>query len=257
MTDNSLSHNADGPSPPEIPPGLSPQQYRTAAHEAACFVLASGALTVTLLEDPHRARFTLDCVVAAARGPAPETQAFAVAEWVFDIPAPESDVSGVRAWDGAGNLETTLDPAEGRAARLRVRFRRLVRDGGQYRFSFTYEAPVRTVVCAGSLTRVVVCSGWLIFNLPCASVRVCIQLPERARLVKSAPLGEVTEPEQGPPRVRYHVERLRALESSQWLVAYEQRKVGLPLYLWTATQVVAGFAGWLIARALDGWTGAR
>ena len=240
---------------PENPPGATAQQYRTDAYEIPCFVLVAGALNVTLLDDPHRARFTFECLVQPARETAGAEDEFATEEWVYDIPALDVEVSDIRAWDAVGMLQTALQPSESKASRLRVRFRQLVRNGSQYRFWYAYEAPVRTVVSSRILTRMVVCTGWLIFNLPCEVIRVCIQIPERARLTKSAPLGEVTELERGRLQVRYHLERLRSLESSQWLVAYERRKIGMPLYVWTLAQLAAGFAGWLIGRALDGWTG--
>lgn len=255
MTDNSLSPNAEAPEVAATLPDLTAQQYRTATYEAPCFVLVSGAWTVCLLDDPHRARFTLECVVEAARAPAAAPQEFATEEWVYDIPALDGEISAVQAWDEAGTLQTCLQPWEARATRLRVRFRGLVRTGARYRFGYAYEAPVRTVVSTRMLSQVVVCTGWLIFNLPCDAIRVCIQLPARATLLKSTPLGEVAEPEPGSIQVRFPLEHLRPLESSQWLVAYERRRIGLPLYLWTAAQVGAGIAGWLIGRALDGWAG--
>lgn len=185
MTDNSLRHNAETRSVPETPPDLTAQQYRTATYEVPCFVLLSAALTVDLLDDPHRARFTVECLVEPRWTAG--AQEFATEEWVYDIPALEPEVTAVRAWDEAGNLETSLLPFEARGARLRVRFRRLVRNGSRYRFWYAYEAPVRTVVSTRMLSQMVVCTGWLIFNLPCESIRVCIQLPGRARLVKSTP----------------------------------------------------------------------
>lgn len=240
---------------PVSPTGASAQQYRSSTAPVPCFALISAALTVTLLDDPDRAQFVCECVVEPRGGVGEPGVEFAAAEWAYDIPAQDGEISGTQAWDGTGTLETELQPPEGKASRLRVRFRRLVRHGEPYRFWFAYQAPVRAVVSARMLTRMVVCTGWLIFNLPCDSIRVCIQLPERARLVKSVPPGDVTEAEPGAPRIRYHLEHLRALETSQWLVAYERRKIGLPLYLWTATQLAAAFVGWIIARALDGWAG--
>jgi hypothetical protein len=240
---------------PESPPGATAQHYRTGAYEIPCFVLVSGTLTVRLLEDPSRARFTFECLVQPARETAGAEDEFAAEEWIYDIPVMDGEVTGPQAWDGVGTLQTTLQPPEAKAVRLRVRFRQLLRNDSHYRFWYAYEAPVRTVVSTRLLSRMVVCTGWLIFNLPCESIRVCIQLPDRARLTKSVPLGEVTEPEPRRTQVRYQLERLRSLETSQWLVAYERRRIGLPLYVWTLAQVVAGIAGWLIGRALDGWTG--
>jgi hypothetical protein len=233
---------------PESPTGASAQQYRSSAYAIPCFSLVSAALTVDLLDDPHRARFTFECVVEP-------TDIFASEEWSYDIPALEGEITGTHAWDAVGTLETELQPPEGRATRLRVRFRQMVRTGSQYRFWYAYDAPVRAVVSTRLLTRMVVCTGWLIFNLPCDAIRLTITLPERSRLVKSAPLGDVTHAAPGRPQVRHPPERLRSLESSHWLVAYQRRKIGLPLYLWTATQLAAGLVGWLIGRALDGWMG--
>jgi hypothetical protein len=253
MTDNPLRHNEEEEHEPENPPGLTAHQYRTASHEAHCFALLSSTLTVCLLDDPHRARFTVECVVEP-RGAAGAAE-FATEEWVYDIPALEGEISGVQAWDEAGTLQTGLHPFEPRATRLRVRFRHMVRNGSRYRFWYAYEAPVRTLVSTRMLSQTVMCTGWMIFNLPCESIRVCIQLPGRARLVKCTPPGEVSEPGPGQTHVRFPLENLRSLESSHWLVAYDRRKVGLPLYLWTAAQLGTGFAGWLIGRALDGWAG--
>jgi hypothetical protein len=55
------------------------------------------------------------------------------------------------------------------------------------------------------------------------------------------------------PEAQFDVEHLRALEMSQWMVAYAQRKLGLPLWVWMVGQVGAGLMGWVIGRAMDGW----
>ncbi len=230
---------------PEGLTGETAQQYRGRAHPVLCFVLVSAALRVDLLDDPHRARFTFECVVEPAGEAASQ-------EWTYDIPTPEGEIAGVHAWDGVGTLETELQPTEGKATRLRVRFRQLVHQA-PYRFHYAYVAPVRAVVSTRVLTRMVVCSGWLIFNIPCDAIRLTIQLPRGSRLLKSAPPGEVAVPEPRWPQVRHAPERLRSLETSHWMVAYHRRKVGLPLYVWTASQLAAGLVGWLIGRALDGW----
>lgn len=240
---------------PPSPGGASAQLYRNSTFPVPGFALIAASLTVKLLEDPDRAQFTFECVVEPLGSAAESGVEFASVEWVYDIPALDGEISEAHAWDGTGTLETELQPAESKASRLRVRFRRLVRRGEPYRFWYAYEAPLRAVVSSGMLTRLVVCTGWMIFNLPCDSIRVCIQLPDRARLVKSVPLGDVTEPEPGAARIRYHLEHLRPLETSQWLLAYERRKIGLPLYLWSASQFAAAFVGWVIGRALDGWAG--
>jgi hypothetical protein len=234
---------------PENPRGETAQQYRGSAYPIPCFALVSAALTVDLLDDPHRARFTFECLVESAGGVASQ-------EWAYDIPALEGEITGTHAWDGFGTLETELQPPEGKATRLRVRFRQMIH-AAQYRFWYAYEAPVRAVVSTRVLTRMVVCTGWLIFSLPCDVIRLTIQLPERSRLLKSAPLGEVAYPEPGRPQVRHLPERLRSLETSHWMVAYHRRKIGLPLYVWTASQLAAGLVGWLIGRALDGWMAGR
>lgn len=234
---------------PESPAGASAQQYRSSAYPIHDFALLSATLTIALGEDPHRARFTFECLVAPAGHAASQ-------EWSYDIPAAEAEISDAHAGDAAGNLQTDFQTHEGRATRLRVQFRRMVKEG-QYRFWYAYEAPVRAVVSAGALTRMIVCTGWLIFNLPCDGIRVCIQLPHRSRLVKCVPVCEVSEPERGRPRAVYQLERLRSLETSQWMVAYERRKVGLPLYVWSASQAAAAFVGWLIGKVLDGWIATR
>jgi hypothetical protein len=223
---------------PPSPAGASAQLYRSGTLPVPGFALITAALTVTLLDDPERARFTFECVVEPRAGTADAGVEFASGEWAYDIPALDGEISATHAWDATGTLETELQPSESKATRLRVRFRRLVRHAEPYRFWYAYEAPLRAVVSSRMLTRLVVCTGWMIFNLPCDSIRVCIQLPDRARRVKSVPL-----------------EHLRPLETSQWLLAYERRKIGLPLYLWSASQFAAAFVGWVIGRALDGWAG--
>lgn len=237
--------------PPRSPTGASVEQFRTHALPVSSVALVSASLVVELLDDPDRARFTFDCMVEPER--VQQKVEFASQDWAYDIPAPQGEVTAVSAWDADGTLQTALQPADGRATRLRVAFRRMARHGDPYHFCYSYEAPVRGVVITGVLRRSVTCTGWLLFNLPCESIRVCIQLPAGARLVKSAPAGDVTEPGTGPPRVRYHLEKLRAMDTCVWVVAYERRHIGLPLYLWTATQLVAAFLGWAITRALEGW----
>lgn len=252
MTEPTFRDTADVVFFPENPPGASPQQYRTDAHELPCFVLRSGTLTVDLLEDPHRARFTFECLVQPAGVPGTVDE-FAAEEWTYDIPGTEGDITGAHAWDANGTLETELQPGESRATRLRVRFRRMLRAGGHYRFCYAYEASVRTLVTQGIFTRTVTCSGWLIFNLPCEIIRVSICLPKRTRLMDSTPLERVTAASASRTQVHYDLERLRPLEVSQWMVAYAQRKLGVPVWVWLIGQASAGLAGWLIGRAMDGW----
>jgi hypothetical protein len=229
---------------------VSAQQYRSSTRPVPCFSLLSATLTIHLLPDPGRARFTFECVVEAVGNAGSE-------EWSYDIPALDSQVSGVQAWDGIGTLATELASCEAKSSRLRVWFRRMVTRDAQYRFWYTYEAPVHGVVCTRVLRRMVVCTGWLIFNLPCETIRVSIHLPERSRLVKCTPSGEVAEQAPGRLAIQHPPDRLRALETSQWLVAYEHRKIGLPLYLWSASQLAAGMVGWFIGRVLDGWASSQ
>lgn len=252
MTDPTFRDSGDVVFFPENPPGATPQQYRTDAHELPCFVLRSGALTVEFLEDPHRARFTFECLVQPAGMPGAVDE-FAAEEWTYDIPGTEGDITGAHAWDADGTLETELQVNASRATRLRVRFRRMLRAGGQYRFCYAYEARVHAAVTQGTFMRTVTCTGWLIFNLPCEIIRVSLCLPPRTRLVHGAPLERVTAPAPSRTRVHYDLERLRPLEVSQWLVVYGQRKLGVPLWVWLIGQASAGLAGWLIGRAMDGW----
>ena len=247
--DNPPSH----PSPDNsgsTPPGATPQAYRHAAEPIPGFRLVAGTLTVRLLGDPHRAGFTFDCVVE------PE-HAFASEEWAYDIPAAIGEIADHRAWDATGNLQTELQASNGRGSRLRIRFRHMVSSSGPYRFSYTYEAPVRAVVTTRALSRSVAYAGWVIFNLSCDAIDVCIVLPPRSRLVSCVPAAAPAQAAPGRVQIHYPLERLRTLEAAQWLVAYETRRLGLALYLWTAAQLASAAVGWMLGRTLDGWMGSR
>lgn len=236
---------------PESPAGGTPRQYRARAYALPGFELLSGTLTVELLDDPHRARFTFEGVVRSARPPDAGDELAAEA-WTHDIPAGAADVRGARAWDAAGPLGTALETTEPRVTRLRVPFRRMLRAGVEHPFGYAYEAPVRTVVAAGPFSRTVVCSGWLIFNLPCEALRVDIRLPRGARLVGGTPPGTLPGGAGEHPLIRHDLERLRALEVSQWMVAYRVSRAGVPRWLSTAVQAGATVAGWIRGRAGEG-----
>jgi hypothetical protein len=226
-------------------------RYRSRHQPVPSFVLRSAGMTVKLLDDPGRGHFTFECLVEPNGELTATGLEFASEEWSYDIPAGEGDLSEVRAWDDAGTLQTQLGHPDGKTTRLRIRFRRLVRTGAPYLFWYSYEGPVRSVVCSGVLTRTVMCAGWLIFNLHCAALRVSIEIPARARVLRSVPWGDAGS--GFPDRVRFRVDHLRALESSHWLMAYQRRACGLPMYVWAGSQMVAGIIGWMIGRALDGW----
>lgn len=224
---------------------LSPEGYRAASAPVDEIELVDASLSIELLADPDRARFSFECRVASCR----ET---AAGVWRYDIPAVRGEIANHAASDAHGNLQTELRSTDGGSTRLEVRLRRLVQHGETYPFRFEYEGPVRTVVTTGSFSQTVAYTGWSILSLPCHALAVTIRLPRRSVLLRAVPSADPHPSSSGAVSVHYSFARLRPLEAVQWLVAYRRLRFGAPFCFWTAAQVGAGSIGWFVARLLDG-----
>ncbi len=206
--------------------------YRELRPAIEGFRLVSATVTVTLLDDPRRARYVYECHLET-------TGELPARYWCYHLPADAPEVADIRAWDARGKLQPRVYGGEAPGSRLEVRLRDAVRAGERYTFSFGYESSIRPVVVADGRTCTVTYADWVIFNIPCAVLHVHVELPSGAEPVAAVPA--CAEDEGG--RVTYRIRALRALETVSFLVAY--RRVNRPRggTMRAAATVAAGFLG--------------
>lgn len=189
----------------------SPQRYRELRPGIDGYRLVSATLTVTLLDDPRRARYEYELQL--------ETVGNALARyWCYHVPAGADELDDLRAWDARGKLHARLLSGDGAGTRIELRLRQPVRTGERYTFSYGYEADLRTVVAVDGRVRTVTYSDWVIFNIPCDALDVHVELPPGATPLAVVPAAG----EEEPGRVTHLFRDLRALETASFLVAYER-----------------------------------
>ncbi|HEU4562976.1 MAG TPA: hypothetical protein VFS20_34410 [Longimicrobium sp.] len=187
----------------------TPQRYRELRPGIEGFRLLSATLTVTLLPDPRRARYEYECHLQTL-GP------MLARYWCYHLPAGASEVDDLRAWDERGKLSARLLSNDGPGSRVEVRLRQPVKPGESYRFSYSYECAVGTVVARDGARRTVTYSDWVIFNIPCDLLHVHVELPRGARTLAVVPAAF----EQDEARVTWRARELRPLETVSFVVAY-------------------------------------
>jgi hypothetical protein len=196
--------------PPSVAdPITTPQRYREARPGIEGFRLVSATLTVTLLEEPRRARYEYECHLETL-GEVPARY------WCYHLPADIGELGGLRAWDAGGKLPARFLPGEAPGTRIEVRMRQPVRTGERYTFTFGYEADIRTVVATEWRARTVTYADWVIFNIPCSLLLVHVELPPGATHQAAMPHSAEVQ----PGRVTWRVRSLRPLELVTMTVAY-------------------------------------
>lgn len=187
----------------------TPQRYRELRPGIDGFRLVNATLTVTLLPDPRRARYEYACHL--------ETLGPVLARyWCYHLPAAPDEVEDLRAWDERGKLFGRLLPSEGPGSRIEIRLRQPVKPGERYKFWYSYEAAIGTVVARDGVRRTVTYSDWVIFNIPCSELNVHVDIPHGARPVAVIPAAS----ERDGERITWRVTELRALETVSFVVAY-------------------------------------
>lgn len=209
------------------------QHYRELRPGIEGFRLVSATVTVTLLDDPRRARFEYECHLET-------TGELAARYWCYHLPADTPEVADLRAWDARGKLQPRVygDP-EAPGSRLEVRLREAVRAGERYTFNFSYESSIRPVVVPNGRTCTVTYADWVIFNIPCAVLHVHVELPSGAEPVNLSPA--CAEDEGG--RVSYRIRSLRALETVSFVVAYRRVRRRRGTAVRAAAAIASGFLG--------------
>lgn len=226
---------------PRRPPSPDAQRFRAVHAGTDEFVLKLATITVQLLPDARRARYTYECHVAGVGGSCADS-------WEYDIPGIEGDIGELRARDGAGSLQTEMQP-NGHATRLVIRFRAPLGPGQSYRFTYHYETVLPAIVARAITSQTVTYSGWAIFLMPCEHLVIDIRLPRRASLVQTLPpVRALAGPSSGA--LRLEAVRLRELETFTWLVGYQKPKVGVQFYLWVASTLGAALLGWGVEKLL-------
>jgi len=190
---------------------VTPIHYRDLRPGIEGFRLVSATVTVTLLEDPRRARYAYECHLET-------TGELPARYWCYHLPANAPEIDDIRAWDARGKLLPRVYGGEAPGSRLEVRLREPVLLGERYTFGFGYESAIRPVVAVDGRNRTVTYSDWVIFNIPCALLQVHVELPHAADPVVTMPA--CGEDEGG--RVTYRIRALRALETVSFMVAYRR-----------------------------------
>jgi hypothetical protein len=217
---------------------FAPRHYRELRPAIEGFRLVSATVTVTLLDDPRRARYEYECHLETT-GDLPARY------WCYHLPADTPEIDDIRAWDARGKLQPCVyGGGEAPGSRLEVRLRDAVLAGERYTFCFGYESSIRPVVVADKRTCTVTYSDWVIFNIPCAMLHVHVELPSGAEPVSLVPA--CGEDEGG--RVTYRVRALRALESVSFLVAYRRVRRRRGAAVRADTTMAAGYLGSGLAR---------
>jgi hypothetical protein len=193
-------------------PIVTPTQYRELRPGLEGFRLVSATVTVTLLDDAHRARYEYECHLET-------TGELPARYWCYHLPADAPEVSDIRAWDARGRLQPYVYAGEDApGARLEVRLREAVRAGERYSFAFGYESAIRPIVAGEGRRRIVTYADWVIFNIACTQLHVHVELPRGAEPVSAMPACAQDEGD----RVTYQVRALRPLEPVSFLVAYRR-----------------------------------
>lgn len=226
---------------PQRPPSPDAQRFRAVHAGTEEFVLKLATVTVQLLSDARRARYTFECLVTGVGRSCADC-------WEYDIPGIAGDMGELRAHDGAGSLQTEMQP-NGHATRLVIRFRTPLGPGQSYRFAYHYETVLPAVVARAITSQTVTYYGWAIFLIPCEHLVVDIRLPRRASLVDAVPPVQALAGASGGA-LRLDAVRLRALETFTWLVGYQKPKVGVQFYLWVASTLGAALLGWGVEKLL-------
>lgn len=209
------------------------QHYRELRPGIEGFRLVSAKVTVTLLDDPRRARFEYECHLET-------TGELPARYWCYHMPADMPELEDIRAWDARGRLQPRIyGDDEGPGSRLEVRLRDAVRAGERYTFWFSYESSIRPVVVPDGRTCTVTYADWVIFNIPCAVLHVHVELPSGAEPVQAVPA--CAEDEGG--RVTYRIRSLRALETVGFVVSYRRVRRRRGSALRAAATIAAGFLG--------------
>jgi len=210
----------------------APDHYRELRPGIEGFRLVSSTVTVTLLDDPRRARFEYECHLET-------TGEHPARYWSYHLPTPASEITDIRAWDARGRLQPRVYGGEAPGSRLEVRLRDAVRAGERYTFWFGYESTIRPVVAPEGRNCTVTYSDWVIFNIPCAVLHVHVELPSGAEPVAAAPA--CAEDEGG--RVTYRLRALRPLESVSFMVSYRRARRRRGGAMRAAATMAAGFLG--------------
>jgi hypothetical protein len=213
-------------------PIVSPENYRAGRPGIEGFRLVSARVTVTLLDDPRRARYEYVCHLETSGG-------IPARYWTYHVPADPGEIHDLRAWDARGKLQPRIYTGEGRGARLEVRLRAAVAAGERYTFGFGYETEIRPVVAVDGRMRVVTYADWVIFNVACGILHVQVELPRGSEPLMAVP---ATGEDEGG-HITYRYRRLRTLETAMFTVVYRASNRRRPAYMRAAAAVAAAAMG--------------
>lgn len=173
--------------------------------------LLSASMMLTLLDDPHRASYEFRCHLESTGG---DTTRY----WTYHLPSEAADVTDLRAWDEAGELQACGLPGPDRTSRLNVRLRDPLCRRERYAFGFAFESSVQPVIAPSPRRPIITVADSVVYSLPCAVLDITVVLPSAAALVASVP----GFPEAQAGRFTYRLRALRPRETASFLVAYRR-----------------------------------
>lgn len=210
----------------ELPPNLN-------------LVIERCEVSITLLANPKRAQYAYNYSVAVV-GDRSET------EWPVAIPSSIEQFKFLGAGDAEGGLQHAIIPA-GSFTKIPIRFRReLTKGSAPYTFWYSYETSIRAIVSPTLRGEVITYTDWFMSDNSCDLLKVCISLPKRAIPVQSFPPISL---EHNP--VCFSYEKLRPLELSAIMLAYQKNSMSKAAWLWIASMLISGLVGALIGKILS------
>jgi hypothetical protein len=203
------------------------------------YCIKQSELTVTLTDDPKRARYAYQHSIAV-------TGSRAETEWEIVIPSLPPNVQFDGARDADGGLQHTFIP-DGNSTRIPIRYRHEVSNSSPpYQFSYGYETSVKAVVTPSMRGQVIHYTDWFMPDVQCDVLKISIRLPKRCRAIQAFPATNLDT-----SVVSFTYERMRPLEVFPIVLVYHKPKIGREAWLWMAGVLASGLVGALIGSLIQ------
>src|SRR4051794_3171948 len=102
-------------------------------------LIKSCDVDIHLLTNPKEAKYKYSYTVLVRQG---EAQS----EWFHVIPSADWKISSLAADDASGSLQTTIDKQGENRTKMTVHFRRPVAVGEEYKFTFSYQVHIISIL---------------------------------------------------------------------------------------------------------------
>lgn len=158
-------------------------------------------------------------------------------EWFHDIPGPREEVADLTASDASGNLQSTIESSGLNTTKIRIEYRRAL-SAEPYSFAFGYVSNIKTIISTGVLATRVVYTDSFYHDNPCKSLKVRIYLPEGAQAIDCTPPTQLAH---NP--ITFAASEMRPLDDLTYLLAYSQRRIGKPFWVWLGSALASAAIG--------------